>query len=218
MEFETMAEEPIHDIPVIFGGLSIGDALARLGVRADREILILNTADEIWCGHRLTGAIVLGGHDDQSGQQKLVDDLEHKIEGVFDVKRYSVSPSEIAASLAISLIDLDIAELAKFTKNTGRLQITGIDVIPDESDELDRPDMRGSLTSDGPWRDVAIKTLFPTQKKILASLKAAKLVTMGDIADYTINNSLSDVPGIGPGLAEKIERRLEDYWQDNPQD
>jgi hypothetical protein len=214
-----MPEDIIHDIPVMFGGLSIGDAFARLGVRADRESLTLIDANEIWCGHRLTGSVVLGGHDDQSGQQKLVDDLEHKIDGVFDVKRYSVSPSEIAASLAISLIDLDIAELAKFTKNSGRLQITGIDVIPDESsEELERHDLPGSLASDGPWRDVAIKTLFPTQKKILASLKAAKLTTMGDIADYTINNSLSDVPGIGPGLAEKIERRLEDYWQDNPQE
>ena len=214
-------ETIIHDLPVMFGGLSIGDAFARLGVRVDRESIDLTTADEIWCGHRLTGSLVLGGHDDQGGQQKLVDDLEQKIEGVFDVKRYSVSTTDIAASLSLSLIGLDIAELAKFTKNSGRLQITGIDLIPDETheDSGEREDEPGSLRSDGPWRTVKLSTLFE-QKGIVKKLLEAKLVTVGDLADYTAKGErlLIDIPGIGPGMAEKIERRMEDFWIDNPQD
>jgi hypothetical protein len=101
------------------------------------------------------------------------------------------------------------------------LQITGIDLIPDETheDSGEREDEPGSLRSDGPWRTVKLSTLFE-QKGIVKKLLEAKLVTVGDLADYTAKGErlLIDIPGIGPGMAEKIERRMEDFWIDNPQD
>jgi hypothetical protein len=211
----------VLDLPVEFGGVSIGDATARLGVRFDRSAIDLLKADEVFCGHRLTGRVILGGKDEQSGQQKLIKDLAHQVEGVFDCKRLSINSTEIATGLTFSLGNLDIAELARFSKGSGRLLVKEVGEIPDDApshddDDDGRADEPGSLKTDGPWRNVKIDTLFE-QKSIVKKLHEAKIKTVGDLADFTASGEkqITDIPGIGPGLAEKIENRMEDFWTDN---
>jgi hypothetical protein len=208
------------DIPVEFGGVSIGDGTARIGIAIDRGVLNINAADESFCGKRLTGRVVLGHSDESPGQSRFFDD-DHQVEGVFDVKRIGVNLKQISTGLTFSVASVDVSELAKLSKGSGRLIVESIEQLPDDSDEDNDDDdeqgeLPGTLKAEGPWRDVQLDTLFEGQ--VLKSLKKAVGRTVGDLADWTAveNNRLTDIEGIGPGKAEKIENRLMQFWQDNP--
>lgn len=67
------------------------------------------------------------------------------------------------------------------------------------------------------WREtlIAVLALPPA---IVDSLASAGIDTIGKLADYTKPNDsgyckkLTDIDGIGPGKAEKIEQSLEEFW------
>lgn len=211
---------PALDIPVEFGGVSIGQATARLGVRINRNVLNLIAADETFCGHRLDGVAVLGGQDDQPGQQTFWEDLEHQVKGVFDVKRIGVSREQIVTGLTFSLSDIDVSELAKLSKGAGRLIIHTVMEIPDgqafEEHDSDDDDVPDTLLSDGPWREVSLDELFIGA--IRAALHEADIDTVGELHDWTASKKLlTDIKGIGPGKAAQIEDRILQFWSDNPQ-
>lgn len=210
----------VLDVPVEFGGVSIGDATARIGVRIDRSVMNINAADDIFCGHRLTGRVLLGGTDDQPGQTKFVDDIDHQVDGTFDVKRIGVNAKQITTGLTFSLADVDIQELAKFSKGSGRLVVHDVGELPDDAADDDEDGMSrvpGTLRAEGPWRDVKLDTLF--EGSLLKSLKEADITTVGALSDYTAGEKrLTDIGGIGPGKAEKIENRMIEFWEDNPQE
>jgi hypothetical protein len=206
-----------HDFPVKFGGVSIGEATARLGVSIDRSVLNIVAADELFCGHRLTGRVIRGRTGDQAGQTTFVDDFA--LDAVFDVKRFGANQSTISTGLTFSLPDIDLATLAKMSKGAGRLVIKAIAELPDDSpahddEDDDAPDE--SLKAEGPWAEVKLGELF--KDSLLKSLNAAKLYTVGDLANFSRNpdNRLTDLEGIGPGKAEKIENRMLQFWADNP--
>lgn len=206
----------VLDIPVEFGGVSIGEATARLGIRANRSVLNLAAADEVFCGHRLTGRVVLGGSDDQPGQGRIVDDLDHQVDGTFDCKRIGVTQEQISTGLTFSLADVDVRELAKFSKGTGRLIVEGVGELPEEADDdAVQTDAPGTLKAEGPWRDVLLDTLF--HGALLKSLNKAGLVTVGNLADFSASEQrLTDLEGIGPGKAAQIEDRMLQFWEQNP--
>ena len=211
--------ESVLDIPVEFGGVSIGEATARLGIRFDRNVCNINAADDVFCGHRLSGRVILGRNGDQPGQQTLVEDLDHYVDAVFDVKRISVSPQKISTGLTFSLNDVAIQELAKLSKGSGRLVVNTVAELPTESsadDDGGSDDADESLKAEGPWAEVSLDTLF--KDSILKKLNAAKLFTVGDLANFSRNpdNRLTDLEGIGPGIQEKIENRMLQFWSDNP--
>lgn len=203
------------DIPVEFGGVSIGEATARLGIRANRSVLNINSADEVLCGHRLTGRVVLGGEDEQPGQGRLVDDLDHTVAAVFDCKRIGVNPTQISAGLTFTLADVDIKELARFSKGAGRLVIEAVSELPvdqDDSDDEISGETPDTLKAEGPWRDVPLDTMF--HGAVLKSLKKAGLATVGHLADYSASEKrLTDIEGIGAGKAEQIENQMLESWQ-----
>lgn len=60
-------------VPCEFGGVSIGDATARLGIRMSRNDCSLDRADETFCGHRLSGVVKLSRNGDEPDQKKLLD-------------------------------------------------------------------------------------------------------------------------------------------------
>lgn len=126
-------EAALIDVPVEFGGVSIGEATARLGVRISRSCLTLAKADQCFCGHRLTGCVQLGGSDDASGQLKLADDLEHAVKATFDCKRLGVSADTLSIGLTFSLKDINVADLAKFSKGAGRLVVEDVSEIPESN-------------------------------------------------------------------------------------
>ena len=64
---------------VSYGGVSIGETTARLGVKIDRGVVDLLRADDMFCNHRLTGYVVLGRKSDGDGQQTITEDIDHKV-------------------------------------------------------------------------------------------------------------------------------------------
>lgn len=66
-----MATEHDLKLAVDFGGVSIGDATASIGVTVDRKDLDLATADEYFSGKRLEGQIRISNRNDD--QPKLFD-------------------------------------------------------------------------------------------------------------------------------------------------
>lgn len=213
----AVANVPVIDIVVSFGGVSIGEKTARLGVNCDREVLDIDRADEAFCDRRLSGSVVLGHTADAPGQAVLFDDTDHVVRGVFDVKGFRVSSAKIGTGLTFSLNDIDVAELAKFSSGTGRLLVDEIADIPEDEEKAIAQHVPGTLRSEGPWRDVSLDTLFDPKQVIRKSLAAANINTVGELADYTASDQrLTDIEGIGETKAAAIEDRMVDFFADNP--
>lgn len=125
---------PTLEVAVSFGGLSIGDATARLGCKINREFLNVVDADELFTGKRLSVVVQLGsGLPDQ---QELFD-FKIEVAGSVDVKRIGVSVDTITAGLTFALASIDVATLAKFSKGIGRLKIFDVELIPDDAQAVD---------------------------------------------------------------------------------
>jgi hypothetical protein len=213
-----MAKKPqvILDIPVEFGGVSIGEATCRLGVRINRDVCNIVLADEVFCGHRLTGKVILGGSDEMPNQTRMIDS-EYSVEGSFDVKRIGVSAGQISTGLTFSLADIDVSDLAKFSKGAGRLIVEGVGEIPaDAPDEHEEDKEPRNLKVDEPLRDVQLDKIFGGD--LLKGLKGGGLDTVGALADYTTaKKRLTDLPGIGPGKADEIADTMVEFYKQNPQ-
>lgn len=127
------------EVDVQFGGVSIGDETARVGVKIDRGAMTLDDADEFLCGKRLTGRIEVCAPGEQQGQQSLpgMNDARPHLDGTFDVKRFGVGPKEVSAGLTFVLGSIDVSELAKFAKKNGRLTIMEAQYLPDDGEEDD---------------------------------------------------------------------------------
>lgn len=70
--------------------------------------------------------------------------------------------------------------------------------------------------ADNSWREVELSSL-DLSAKVLENLDAARLTTIGELADYSANGGrLTQVAGIGPAAAEKIEDALEGFWANHP--
>lgn len=129
-----MAKKPkqktaIVDLPVEFGGVSIGDGVARLGIKIDRKAISVTEAVRLFVGHRLTGRVQLGGNGDVPGQSTM--DFDHAVEGVFDVKRVGIGVKQYGTGLSFSIEDIDVREIAKLSKGSGRLQVENVEELPE---------------------------------------------------------------------------------------
>jgi len=130
-------DSEVMEIPCEFGGVSLGDATCRLGIRITRDSLSLTKADQYLCGRRIGGTIVLSGRKTDSPGQKKMFDSSLSIRGVFDVKRIGVSPGEISCGLTFSKADVDVATLSNFAKGQGVIRIANVEALPtdEESDD-----------------------------------------------------------------------------------
>jgi hypothetical protein len=112
---------------VKFGNENYGDETARLGIKINRDNMNINAADEALCGKRLAGSIVVGAADTQ--QARLLDDAQYKVNGVFDVKGYSVKVKHISTGLTFSLESIDREELSHFARQEGHLIVETVDEL-----------------------------------------------------------------------------------------
>lgn len=217
-------KRPDLDIPVEFGGVSIGQATARLGLRISRNNLNINAADETFVGHRLTGKVILGKRDDSPGQEKMFNS-DYEVEATFDVKRIGVSVDEISTGLTFNLADVDIRELAKFSKGSGKLVVYEVGEIPDDAPDDaphtsdDGPKAKKSLKIDGDLSVVKKTPLsFLFKGKLLESLNDAGLSNIGHIIKFAKGKKkFSEIEGIGVGKADTIANVMVDFYADNPQ-
>jgi hypothetical protein len=118
-----MAKKSDVKIAVQFGGVSIGEETARLGIRISRADVSLENADAMLCGRRITGRVRVAITNESPDQQGLpgMDDAITEIAAVFDVRRLGVSPKEFTAGLTFSLAEIDVSVLAHFAKREGWL-------------------------------------------------------------------------------------------------
>lgn len=205
-------------LPVEFGGVSIGQSTARLGIRISREDIEIDEADNIFCGRRLKGKIELGKKDEDSRQTKFFDSGP-VVEGVFDVKRIGLSPEQVSTGLTFSIKDVDIRTLAKFSKGVGVLSVESVEDLPEEADEKVSAAQKDakSYKAEGPWRDVPMDSLF--SGSILASFHGAGIETMGQYSDWANSsiNKRKELKGIGEAKQAKIDDVMAKFWEANPQ-
>ncbi len=126
------------ELPVSFGGVSIGDKTARLGVSLERsESLTVAQADKSLCGCRLTGKVVARIGDAVGEQDPLpgLDAGDTVLDATFDVKQLSITPTSIGFGLTFAIKGLDVGELAHFAKRSGKLIVYEVAEIPEEREE-----------------------------------------------------------------------------------
>ena len=213
------------DFPVEFGGVSIGQKTARIGLTVSRDVLNINAADELFVERRVTGIVVLGGGEDSAGQTTFID-TDERIEGTFDIHRFGVKSETYTTGLTFNLKDIDIATLALFSKGKGRLILTDISEIPtdvvDEHDDDEGQQSFEDLSVAGEAFDTSLDFLFTGS--LLKNMKAAGLQTVRDIVEWTkpdksgFCKQLTDIKGVGESAASKIELRMIEFWRDNPQE
>lgn len=119
------------ELLVDFGGVSIGETTARLGVKIARPQLTITKADATFTGKRLSVVVQLGNPDPD---QKKLFDVVTEVGGSVDVKRLGVNVDEYSTGLTFNLADVDVATLAKFSKGKGRLRVLAVEDLPDEAE------------------------------------------------------------------------------------
>lgn len=132
------SKEVVLDVPVAFGGVAFVKKTARVGVSVEREELSLTQADKNLCERRLTGTIYGSSPGDQEGQGRLVgmeEDVELSV--IADVKKLSLGRDSIGFGLTLNINGLDRDVFSQFAFRNGRLKITGVEDIPEESKDED---------------------------------------------------------------------------------
>jgi hypothetical protein len=199
--------------------VSIGKNTGRIGVTIDKEWIELDQADEMFCNRRLTGKVVLGRVGDAANQQTLCDDLDCQVAGAFDVKGFRVTESAVSLGMTFALAEVDIAELAKFSKGVGRLVVLEVGEIPDDApDEFD-DEADGSLAIEGPWVNVNLDELFDPKKSIRKAFAKAGINTVGEYTEWCKKKGdfwAKDLAGVGPKAQQEIEDTFVKFWKDNP--
>ena len=137
-------EAKVLDLEVAFGGVSIGDKTARIGVSVERSEISVTQADRNICGRRLTGAILARPNNDNP-DQAVMDGFDDEINltGIFDVKQIGITPKAVGFGLTFNLQGLDVANLAMFAKRGGHLKIDNVEDIPEAERNGDGGDEDG---------------------------------------------------------------------------
>lgn len=109
------------NVGVKFGGISLGDMTATLGVVVDRERLKLAQADRLLCQKLVDVKIQIGGSDDGSEQKEFIE--RPAIEASCETKKLSTSAKAVGTGLIFSTNEVDLDDLIDFRKQTGRLVV-----------------------------------------------------------------------------------------------
>ena len=118
-----MDENGNLDIPVKWGGLSVGKKTARLGFvvargKADNDVLNAHFVDS-----RLEVTMILDAlsESDEPGQKSFTDP-EAEVNTVADAKGYRTNMGEYSSALTFARDDVDLEALLDFAERGGRLK------------------------------------------------------------------------------------------------
>lgn len=79
--------------------------------------------------------------------------------------------------------------------------------------QKDQTPVAETAKEDDSWRSAPLSELTGLSGKLLETLEDSGLKTMGQLADYTSSGKqLTDLSGIGPGKATKIEEACDEFW------
>lgn len=224
--------DPRFSIPVKFKNVNIGDTTGSVGISVDRQHLSIEKAEEVLCGHRLVGRAVRLQDGEHQDQQRF-DAPHHQIAGAFDVKKFSVSPKTIDATLAFALNDIEISELGFLAKQSGRVLVDDIQAIakvaeleddeeqeslefPEDDDETPPPKKsrkKVERPADFVWRSTPVGMLG-LSPAIFKRLEKANLATIGLLADYIKGGSPLEAV-VGKANENKVAEKLIAWLREN---
>lgn len=141
--------KPQHllDLPCEFGGVSIGDKTARVGITVGRGDLDVEVADRHLVERRLTGTLLALPDGSQPDQGTLpgVSDGRVQIDGTFDVKGVRLGGRTFTFGATFNLKGLDVEALSHFAKRAGKLLVVGSEEIPEDEELADLSGGNGTL-------------------------------------------------------------------------
>jgi hypothetical protein len=221
-----------YELGVSFGNVSIGDGTARLGIKLDREQVELETAEELFCGRRLTGQVVVVAADEDPNQKHLFKGDKPEIEATFDVKRFSMGPKDITTGLTFSIGDVDVETLSHFAKRKGELRIASVSKLEDASDDFDDDDAdteelaederdaaHGKDTDANGWRRRDVSHLGAPDR-VTNALRTAGVKTLGKLSDTMNKGGVwwhHELKGVGEKAAEQIGDLFAEFWSRHPE-
>lgn len=206
------------DVAVSFGGVSIGDATARVGFSIEKESMTIDEAEEILCGKRLDGRLVALPAGDDVDQQLLPGadpGTKHELKGTFDVKGYRSTTKAISTGAVFLLTAIDIELLGHFAKRSGRLIVTDASEMPEP--EKKEPVAAPVPKVGGPWRKTLIGELGFTSGDA-QKLAEADVLTAGDLQDRMTDEGVwwaRGIKGIGDAAKERIEEAFNAFVCEN---
>ena len=163
--------------------------------------------------------------DDLDGIDPEDEPMPEPTQAELDLEEIREVAREAAKAEATYLRQAEVAKVAKkgWEALLAKLQRLSLGAAEDYP-LFDQPALADPVVSDPapesePWRDVPIADLgrFGLSPTIVAKLVDAGLGTIGSMADYTASEKrLTDLPGIGPGKAEKIEEAMLGFWASQP--
>lgn len=112
---------------VEFGGVSLGDQTARIGVSCDKDAIDPFTAEQHLCGRRVRATIELA-RSGEADQKRFKGMEPERIETVCDVKSYRSAMKSWSWGLTFQLESVATGSLGHFAKRSGRIEI---DVLGD---------------------------------------------------------------------------------------
>lgn len=211
------------DLPVAFGSVSIQKTTVRLPISIVRKVMGLVMCDFLFTDRQLTGKVVLCHSEDANGQKTLYDDMDHEVGGVFDVKGYRATSSEFKSSLTFPLKEIDVAELARLAAGSGRLVITKVAHIPEDSaaqqeEEYEADDFGDAeAESTARWRNESMKVIG-CPPGLLQRLEQNHIETLGDMADFlSTGRAITSLGGLGPTTANRLLRLWREFGKTHPE-
>jgi len=213
----TKTETNVIDLACDFGNVAFsgGDA-ASVGIQFRKGKLTPTKAESILCGRRLDCKLKVVPNGDDPDQMEF-EGMESAvtIEGSADAHSYSSRPDIVSSRLHFNKNNIAAGDFVQLARHAGRILIHGVGEIPEAEKNKFLP---GQKTL-GPWRDQSVDVLAPygVMPSILTYLGKAGLDTLGAIADHTkAGRTFIEIEGIGPKMAERLEKGLAGYWKDNP--
>jgi len=147
----------------------------------------------------------------QNATEDEVIDLKRKSELLDSIRRI-----ETEVSLAETEW-LSRQEAAKDAKKRFDAAVSKLRFAVRETNQLALPFTEPEEPGVDAWREVPIESLN-LSGTIVAILHEQNLSTLGAVADFTASGStLTNVTGIGPASADKIEEALTEFWSDHPE-
>lgn len=145
---------------------------------------------------------------DETDRLETLIDWETRVKNARKLERKAKAIMDLAKETAKNAT----ADWTKAVEQTGR----AIDAADEERPMY--PAMEVADNSKDNWRSTMIGNIEGFSPTIIKHLNAAGLKTLGKLANHCEKYALTDIKGIGDGMAHAINNALADYWAKHPQE
>lgn len=123
-----MSEKKL-EVKVDYRQVSVGDNVARLGVKIGRSEMASDEAEKFLCGSRLQGEIRI---DDPSTPELDGMPEVQAITEAFDVVGYSANRKAFSCGFAFNVSDVDVELLSHFPGKSGCISVKRLGKMPEK--------------------------------------------------------------------------------------